>query len=627
MERFTPGRYERLGDPNDPDPHRTHIRRYSWRKARSQILVPGLAQLLITCILVSTLAATFAGYAEEETLDVRQRHIYNFMMTGLIIALTINLTSSMKSYVQVLRWRLIAATSLSIEELDLALDCASQTKTLKLFFLYSWRERKFTRVQVLCLLWIFVNLASAVVTGLLGLVQEFDPVTALVSRTGQVWVADLSTIWSADGGTVSSVVNAYGVQGGQDYTIQLANDALTAHYPGSDLACEPSDKSVTNCIYANETDDFAAYRLTILNAKVLNETGATVSNKSDFYVESTASCVAYKVLNDILTDDTVYFNYEDDAGHPQKLYVENWSHGSVTYISDPKSSCGSRCTHVLAVQVQQNPADFTDPNEILNITSSTIFDCNNTVSKVFDLNSNDDSAIFFDDGTARWVAGAIGWTGFYYQIANTSVWDTREYHLYSANSYWSPNYALNTRDLTSGNEIINNENSYQNQPGVEALIQQFSMYALAALDDNGYQTLANSSLIPVSSVQLVIEWNYAVPILISIPAFQLAFLVAVALWANNAVIRDDSMLSTARLLMPLLKHLNVEKENRRLSIGSVLSGEEIARLHPERDSRFFYGYTRHGFSEEPPAYSAEIVKETDKVRPRGIRNFPDGDYH
>jgi hypothetical protein len=98
------------------------MRRYSYRKARSQIIVPGLVQLLITCILTAGLASTFYGYSKKETLDISQRHIFNFLMTGLIIALTINLTSSMRSYVQVLRWRLLAATSFTLEELDLVLD-------------------------------------------------------------------------------------------------------------------------------------------------------------------------------------------------------------------------------------------------------------------------------------------------------------------------------------------------------------------------------------------------------------------------------------------------------------------------------------------------------------------------
>src|SRR4051812_6352359 len=91
FQRWTPGQYDRTSDQNDyPDANRSHMRRYSFRRARSQILVPGLGQLLMTCILIAGLAGTFDGYAKQQTLDTSQRHAYNFLMTGLIIALTIN---------------------------------------------------------------------------------------------------------------------------------------------------------------------------------------------------------------------------------------------------------------------------------------------------------------------------------------------------------------------------------------------------------------------------------------------------------------------------------------------------------------------------------------------------------
>ena len=412
-------------------------------------------------------------------------------------------------------------------------------------------------------------------------------------------------------------VNAYGVQGGQDYLIQPANDALTANYPGDagDLVCPSYATSATNCIYANETDDFAAYRLNIINVQVYQDSGAILSNKSDFSVHSTAVCVAYNVLNDPQLED-FYFDYTDNRGQPNELYVGNWAPGSVTYISDPDFACGPRCTRVLALQVKQSPDDSTY-NPVLNITQSTIFDCNNTVSDVHNLTSGRAAEIPFNETQAQLVAGAIAWTGFVYDLPNTSTLDTREYHLYSPDSYWSPSYQLRTKDMI-GDEFLNNPNNYQQQPGIEALIQQFSMYALAAFDDNGGLRNATSPLMPIASVQLKITWKHAIPILVLIPAVQFAFLIFVILWANNVVIRSDSMLSTARLLMPLLDHL---KHDRRRT-GSVLSGEEIARTHPETDAKFFYGYERYG----ERRYIAEIIKETDKIRPRGIRNFPDGDY-
>jgi hypothetical protein len=120
------------------------------------------------------------------------------------------------------------------------------------------------------------------------------------------------------------------------------------------------------------------------------------------------------------------------------------------------------------------------------------------------------------------VADAIGWTGFAGQILNTSKTDTREYHLYPPDSYWSPSNQIRARDVLNY-EFFNNENYLTYQPGIEALIRQFSMYAIAAFDDNGGKTEAISPLLPISSVQLNILWKYAIPILVIILWFNSCF--------------------------------------------------------------------------------------------------------
>src|SRR4051794_12036249 len=140
-------------------------------------------------------------------------------------------------------------------------------------------------------------------------------------------------------------------------------------------------------------------------------------------VNSTAVCFAYTVLNDPETQEA-YFNYTDNEGHPQQLYVQIWAPGCVTYISDSNSSCGPRCTRVLALQAKQLPANNTS-NTMLNITSSMIFDCNNTVSEIRNLTSGGTAKILFNETQAQLVACAIGWTGFAGQILNTSKIDTR----------------------------------------------------------------------------------------------------------------------------------------------------------------------------------------------------------
>jgi hypothetical protein len=251
--------------------------------------------------------------------------------------------------------------------------------------------------------WILLNLGSAIVTGLLGLTQEFDPATALVRQTGTVWVADLSSISSIDSGSQYDAqqyaVNAYGVQASQDYLITLANGALTATFPVEmgDLACPVTLDSpfVNNCIYVNATDDFAAYRPNVVNAEELQNTGTILYNKSDFSVHSTAVCFAYTILNDPQTPEA-YFNYTDNEGRSQQLYVQTSAPGCVTYISDPNSSCGPRRTRVLALQAKQLPDNNTS-NTVLNITSSTIFDCSNTVSEIRNLTSGKTAEIPFNE--------------------------------------------------------------------------------------------------------------------------------------------------------------------------------------------------------------------------------------
>jgi hypothetical protein len=596
--------------------------------------VPGLLQWLITCTIIAGIAGTFLGYQKDEEMNPRQRRTYNFCVTALVIALTINLASSMRAYVQVLRWRLLAATSLTIEEFDLALSCASQTKTLKLCFLHAWKRGRVGWVQVLCLLWILVNLSMAIVTGLLGLTQELDPTAALVQRPGEVYVIDLTDIWAADSAAVGSglpsedqnnnryfSVHTYGLQGSQVYSSQVADDALNATMSvGSDLQCYNDYASTVNCIYEDDTDTFAAYRLSIRGID-----DYSLTNKSDFVVSARASCQAYNAWK----QEGDYFFYTDGDGKNQSLWVsDNWAPGVVTYISDWDVGFDTRTANILAVQVAQ---ERTDSNEILNISSSTVFDCTNTVSHIYNITSGQTADIPFEDRVAWYVAGAIGWTGYDVLVPNKTIAGaapvptTRNYVLMEEDSYWSPLYQLQARDAVN-DDYIDAGNDYSNEPGMEALIQQFSMYALAAMDDDGFKTTVASSVIPTASVRLNVNWKYAGAILTVIPAVQLLLLLAVALWANKAVVKDDSLLTTARLLMPILKHLEHDAEDGKRYHGSLLSGREIATSHPEGDGcRVYYGF--HGSPHEGGTMRAEVVSTREGIRRQHTRNFPDGVYH
>lgn len=473
----------------------------------------------------------------------------------------------------------------------------------------------------------------AIVTGLLGLTQELDPTAALVQKTGDVYVIDLSDIWSADaaanqvGDAITTEntdrqfsVHTYGLQGSQDYSSQIADDALTAHISeDSDLQCYNDYASTTNCIYGDNDDTFAAYRL---NIRSIDDYSLT--NKSDFVVHAKASCKAYNVWK----QEGDYFHYTDNDGKNQSLWAsDNWASGVVTYISDTDGGLwGTRTVSIFAVQVaQERPTD--EPSAILNISESTVFDCTNTVSPVHNLTSGKEANITFANSTAFFVAGAIGWTGYQIPLPTSAsndsastVSSTRQYVLMSEDSYWSPSYQLRVGDAVN-DDYINSENDYSDEPGMETLLQQFSMYAVAAMDDDPYKNTVTSPYTPIASVRLNVNWNYAIAILTVIPAVQLLLLLAVAVWANKAVVKDDSFLTTARLLMPVLRHLEEDDKVH----GSLLSGKEIANSHPAPDNhRIYYGWhgNQHG------EMRAEVIETTAGSKERGhMRNFPDGVYH
>ena len=77
-----------------------------------------------------------------------------------------------------LRWRMLAAKYRPLSQFDLILDTERQSSVVKLFFSDFHRKNKrfviFSGTQLLCLLWLFVNLAAVVLVGLIGLTYNLE---------------------------------------------------------------------------------------------------------------------------------------------------------------------------------------------------------------------------------------------------------------------------------------------------------------------------------------------------------------------------------------------------------------------------------------------------------------------
>lgn len=574
-----------------------HVRWHDYRQSRDRLFVNGFSQFLVTCVLAGLLVAILDAYSLKHALNTTQKHAFNALMTGFSIALGINLASSLRSYATLLRWRLLASAWLTLEEFDLVLSCASQVKSLKLLFTSPLRRRFpfVSLIQFICILWVFINVGVQVLVAMIGLTYSLQLSTWDLHRTGFISVVDLTSITDPFGGEFSIGAqqfagHAYGVQG-QDYNLVELPDPVPNNYKFD----------LVQTVYANYTEGFNDTTNTVYDQAIyyftdINANESTVKAKSDRKMTSDVSCNAYNLFhfdpND-LSQST--FNYSDGTQN-QSMFVAEWSPGAVTYISSVnKQYCGPRCVRVLAFQAQQQE-DYI--NEQLDVSKSTLFDCNNTISHVI----NGPPKTDMPDEQAQIIAGAVGWTGFNTTFGSN---DTSEYQytVFSPESQWSPQ---------------KNMAPYGSQSAA-GLISQYSMYAVAAMDDNGWQINITSPHQPEKTERVIVEWKWAIVLLAVIPAIQFLALLAVVMWANKAVIKDDSFLATARLLKPIVDRLE--------DTGTVLTGKEIAEAIQQQnggDMKIFYGFRP---SDGAPGYmKVDIIEKGEGIEPQLNRAFVKGHY-
>jgi hypothetical protein len=117
-----------------------------------------------------------------------------------------------------------------------------------------------------------------------------------------------------------------------------------------------------------------------------------------------------------------------------------------------------------------------------------------------------------------------------------------------------------------------------------------------------------------------VSWQWAGAILGVIPFIQFVGLLCIIKWANHVIIKDNSALSMARLLRPVVDRLGTK--------GCLLTGKEISEelSHPR---------VRYGFTEpDPTTWSndimGEMVRHIDILEGKqgfGIqRQMPEGKY-
>ena len=525
----------------------------------------------MTAMLTASIVGVLKAYSIRTTLNTRERHAFNAIITGLSVGLSLNLIASLKSYAKMLRWRLLATGYRTLEQFELIMGCDQQINVVKLIF-KSWRPKYWfipSVTQVLCLLWVSIFVGAAILVAVLGLTYSLEQSTlnfGIIS--GNVSIVDFSYIGSLNTTestyyTELGAAHTYGILG-QDYTVYPVTGDITQGYAQS-IEADPAYPVYSEYWFGDE-----------------NPTSVNDIVMTGRYVNVTSFCDAYPVINDYFTDGNVtYFSGLQNI----TVNVLEYAAGGLTFIADTNSTCGDRCTNLYAFQ----PSYISDADPTADVTIPQFFICNNTVGQLQNLPEDSTEAYKMPDLQARMLAGGIGWEGLF------TVNVTTQYQVYPVGVPQVPPGASTADD-------------------VSRVISQFTSKAIAAMDDRGPRRNVSSSHVPVSAVYLKVTWKWAIPVLALIPGIHFLTLAAVIIWANKAIIKDETFLSMAKLYAPLVEGLGPH--------GCLMRGDQIIK-------RFGNPMVAYGFK-DCTRPGAGGVKHVDLFRQEdGVdvqRSFQEGDY-
>ena len=124
------------------------------------------------------------------------------------------------------------------------------------------------------------------------------------------------------------------------------------------------------------------------------------------------------------------------------------------------------------------------------------------------------------------------------------------------------------------------------------------------------------SAVPILGFHLTVQWKFTLALCASIVIVHFLFFAAAVYTSRLVIIKDDSNLSTARLLRPLVEHLG--------SQGTLIEGKDISRVIEDNGVMgLVYG------PREDPGAGGRVLDISDRVMPRrtlaGSRH-PDGTY-
>ncbi|OAL37313.1 hypothetical protein AYO20_03489 [Fonsecaea nubica] len=498
-------------------------REYRHDKQRKRLLRLTIGEWVNSLILCAVYFGILYAYSKKLTISVPQRREFNALTTGVSLLLGVNLAASLRSYAKLLRWRILAACYRPLETFDLVMGCDSLMNVIKLLWKAPNRKRRYlpSRTQVLCVLWLLVHLAVTVLVGIIGLNYNLDTSNDYVlTRKGETSIVDLNALSTGDYPADLAAAQEWGVRG----------ETATALDYNSDVV-----ESMQS--YFSSSDGYTYYYFQDQNADDSDQ--VIVSTR---YIESQAYCQSYDVTQGVY-GNLSYIVYHDGDKHVNKSLPASPGPGGLLTMSKLNSTCGSGCVEIHTFQAAAYP-----DGGIYDDGIGTYFVCNNTVPQVGDAYNEVTIDYEIYAIVSRMLAGAIGWSD------NPPTADGQEeYAVYTNSSQVGFLGAAGPLEMAD-------------------LISSFTMGAIAFMDNSPamWRKTVTSTRQPIAAQVLKVTWRYAGTILAVIPFIHFCTLVAVILWANKAIIKDDSHLAIAKVYHTLLTQLGDR--------GCLLRGDELVSV-------------------------------------------------
>ncbi|KIW91242.1 uncharacterized protein Z519_08138 [Cladophialophora bantiana CBS 173.52] len=508
-------------------PDHSTSREYRHHKQRNRLLRLTIGEWINTLALCVVYFSILYAYSKKDTINVPQRRVFNALTTGVSLLLGVNLAASLRSYAKLLRWRMLAACYRPLETFDLVMGCDSLLNVIKLLWKARNQKRKFlpSRTQILCVLWLLVHLAVTVLVGIIGLNYNMDTSADYVlTQTGSTSIVDLNSLSTGDYSADLAAVQQWGIRG----------EVTTPLDQGYDVEEQQG--------YYSSFQGYTRYYFQDQNADDPNR--VIISSR---YIESLASCQDYTVSRGQY-GNLSYIIYNNGKKDVNQSLPATPGPGGLLFISKLNSTCGDRCVEIHTFQAAPNPDSNDNGDDDDDGGVGTYFICNNTVPQVQDDHNELTSEYLTEDVVGRMLAGAIGWSD------NPPTADGKEeYAVYTNSSEMSFPEALGPWDVAD-------------------LISSFTMGAISFMDNSPamYRKTVISKEQPIAAQVLNVTWRYAGAILAVIPFIHFCTLVAVILWANKAIIKDDSHLAIAKAYHTLLRELGDR--------GCLLRGDEIVSV-------------------------------------------------